>query len=88
MPASLCLAGICMSTSNWILLGIGVTLLIAGAVWALQRGLNLVGSSLQSLGSFVLNFFKGVALLLVCGGFLYLIYYLLTHTLPQGTSSW
>jgi len=88
MPESLCLAGICMSTSNWVLLGIGVTLLAVGAVVSLSRGLTFVGSSFQSLGSFVSNFFKGVGLLLICGVCLFLIYYLLTHTLPEGAGNW
>ena len=88
MPESLCLAGICMSTSEWILLGLGVIFLSVGAVATLAKGLDFIGSAFQGLGKAVEHFFMGVACLLACGVLLWLLYLLLTKTLPPGTLPW
>jgi hypothetical protein len=85
MPDTRCPFGICMSTSLWILLVIGVTVLSVGIVFTLAQALSSLGTGLTNLGASIWNLFVGVLWLLACGALAVATYWVLVSTLPPGT---
>jgi hypothetical protein len=82
------MVGVCMTTSQWILLGFGVLSLSIGIVVTLSRAFSSLGSVFQGLGNVVSNIGSSMGYALLCGLLVAVLYWLLTSTLQEGTWPW